>query len=63
MIQLQTRAEMSGGSLRLVEDVLADYLKNGPTQAIVTVCGLALVPLRIVDQMPAPGPPEGHARG
>ncbi|OPA96531.1 peptidase M16 [Pseudomonas fluorescens] len=32
MINLQTRAEMSGGTLRLVEDVLADYLKNGPTQ-------------------------------
>ena len=32
MINLQTRAEMSGGTLRLVEDVLADYLKTGPTQ-------------------------------
>ena len=32
MINLQTRAEMSGGTLRLVEQVLADYLKTGPTQ-------------------------------
>lgn len=32
MINLQTRAEMSGGTLRLVEDVVADYLKTGPTQ-------------------------------
>src|SRR5471032_3293952 len=32
MINLQTRAEMSAGTLRLVEDVLADYLKTGPTQ-------------------------------
>lgn len=32
MINLQTRAEMSAGTLKLVQDVLADYLKNGPTQ-------------------------------
>lgn len=32
MINLQTRAEMSEGTLKLVQDVLADYLKNGPTQ-------------------------------
>src|SRR5471032_2015334 len=32
MINLQTRAEMSAGTLRLVQDVLADYLKTGPTQ-------------------------------
>ncbi|MCB2250518.1 insulinase family protein [Pseudomonas chlororaphis] len=32
MINLQTRAEMSQGTLKLVQDVLADYLKTGPTQ-------------------------------
>ncbi|PYC10019.1 peptidase M16 [Pseudomonas protegens] len=32
MINLQTRAEMSEGTLKLVQDVFADYLKNGPTQ-------------------------------
>jgi len=32
MINLQTRAEMSEGTLKLVQDVLADYLKTGPTQ-------------------------------
>lgn len=32
MINLQTRAEMSKGTLKLVQDVLADYLKTGPTQ-------------------------------
>ncbi|MFJ4196378.1 M16 family metallopeptidase [Pseudomonas sp. NPDC089534] len=32
MINLQTRAEMSEGTLKLVQDVLADYLKSGPTQ-------------------------------
>ncbi|OLF50916.1 M16 family metallopeptidase [Pseudomonas chlororaphis] len=32
MISLQTRAEMSQGTLKLVQDVLADYLKTGPTQ-------------------------------
>jgi predicted Zn-dependent peptidase len=32
MINLQTRAELSEGTLKLVQDVLADYLKNGPTQ-------------------------------
>ncbi len=32
MINLQTRAEMSEGTQKLVEDVLADYLKSGPTQ-------------------------------
>ena len=31
-INLQTRAEMSEGTLKLVQDVLADYLKTGPTQ-------------------------------
>jgi len=31
-INLQTRAEMSEGTLKLVDDVVADYLKNGPTQ-------------------------------
>jgi len=31
MINLQTRAEMSEGTLKLVQDVLADYLKTGPT--------------------------------
>ena len=31
MINLQTRAEMSAGTLKLVQDVLADYLKTGPT--------------------------------
>ncbi len=31
MINLQTRAEMSEGTQKLVEDVLADYLKSGPT--------------------------------
>ncbi|WP_295486206.1 pitrilysin family protein [uncultured Pseudomonas sp.] len=32
MINLQTRAELSEGTLQLVRDILADYLKNGPTQ-------------------------------
>ncbi|MBC3468661.1 pitrilysin family protein [Pseudomonas sp. RW10S2] len=32
MINLQTRAELSEGTLKLVQDILADYLKNGPTQ-------------------------------
>ncbi|MBV4461472.1 insulinase family protein [Pseudomonas sp. COR58] len=32
MINLQTRAEMSEGTLKLVQDVLADYLKSGPTR-------------------------------
>ena len=32
MINLQTRAQMSEGTLKLVQDVFADYLKNGPTQ-------------------------------
>ncbi len=31
-INLQTRAEMSEGTLKLVEQVFADYLKTGPTQ-------------------------------
>lgn len=31
-INLQTRAEMSEGTLKLVDEVVADYLKNGPTQ-------------------------------
>ncbi|KQB52628.1 peptidase M16 [Pseudomonas endophytica] len=31
-INLQTRAELSEGTLKLVEGILADYLKNGPTQ-------------------------------
>jgi len=32
MINLQTRAEMSEGTLKLVQDVFAEYLQNGPTQ-------------------------------
>ncbi len=32
MINLQTRAELSEGTLKLVQDILADYLKQGPTQ-------------------------------
>ncbi|WJN59908.1 pitrilysin family protein [Pseudomonas sp. SO81] len=32
MINLQTRAELSEGTLKLVQDILADYLANGPTQ-------------------------------
>ncbi len=32
MINLQTRAELSEGTLKLVQDILGDYLKNGPTQ-------------------------------
>ncbi|MEK2609594.1 pitrilysin family protein [Pseudomonas shirazensis] len=32
MINLQTRAELSEGTLKLVQDILADYLKSGPTQ-------------------------------
>lgn len=32
MINLQTRAELSEGTLKLVQDQLADYLKTGPTQ-------------------------------
>ncbi|AIR88554.1 M16 family metallopeptidase [Pseudomonas cremoricolorata] len=31
-INLQTRAELSEGTLKLVQDLLADYLKTGPTQ-------------------------------
>ncbi|MCY1392762.1 Peptidase M16 inactive domain protein [compost metagenome] len=32
MINLQTRAELSEGTLQLVQDLLRDYLKSGPTQ-------------------------------
>jgi zinc protease len=32
MIKLKTRAEMSEGTLKLVQDVLTDYLKTGPTE-------------------------------
>ena len=32
MISLQTRAEQSEGTLKLVQDILRDYLKSGPTQ-------------------------------
>ena len=32
MINLQTRAELSEGTLKLVQDILRDYLKTGPTQ-------------------------------
>jgi zinc protease len=32
MINLQTRAELSEGTLKLVQDILTDYLANGPTQ-------------------------------
>ncbi|MDD0973616.1 M16 family metallopeptidase [Pseudomonas fontis] len=32
MINLQTRAELSEGTLKLVQDLLRDYLKSGPTQ-------------------------------
>ncbi|MBK4999238.1 insulinase family protein [Pseudomonas sp. S31] len=32
MINLQTRAELSEGTLKLVQGILGDYLKNGPTQ-------------------------------
>ena len=32
MINLQTRADQSEGTLKLVQDILADYLANGPTQ-------------------------------
>jgi len=32
MINLQTRAELSEGTLKLVQSILADYLKTGPTQ-------------------------------
>lgn len=32
LISLQTRAELSTGTLNLVQDVLRDYLKTGPTQ-------------------------------
>ncbi|TFF41264.1 pitrilysin family protein [Pseudomonas sp. RIT623] len=32
MINLQTRAELSEGTLKLVQDILAEYLKNGPSQ-------------------------------
>ncbi len=32
MINLQTRAELSEGTLQLVQDILRDYLANGPTQ-------------------------------
>lgn len=32
MVNLQTRAELSAGTLKLVQDLLADYLASGPTQ-------------------------------
>ncbi|WP_060480822.1 pitrilysin family protein [Pseudomonas sp. NBRC 111119] len=32
MINLQTRAELSEGTLKLVQGILADYLSTGPTQ-------------------------------
>lgn len=32
MINLQTRAELSEGTLQLVQDILRQYLANGPTQ-------------------------------
>ena len=32
MINLQTRAELSDGTLKLVQEILRDYLKTGPTQ-------------------------------
>lgn len=32
MINLQTRAELSAGTLQLVKDMLGDYLASGPTQ-------------------------------
>ncbi|MBB1518886.1 M16 family metallopeptidase [Aquipseudomonas guryensis] len=32
MINLQTRAELSAGTLKLVQDLIADYLASGPTQ-------------------------------
>ncbi|MBD9413808.1 insulinase family protein [Pseudomonas sp. PDM16] len=32
MINLQTRAELSEGTLKLVQDILGSYLANGPTQ-------------------------------
>jgi zinc protease len=32
MINLQTRAELSEGTLKLVKQLLADYLRDGPTQ-------------------------------
>ncbi len=32
MISLQTRAELSEGTLKLVQDILRDYLADGPTQ-------------------------------
>lgn len=32
LISLQTRAELSEATLKLVQDVLRDYLKNGPTE-------------------------------
>jgi len=32
MISLQTRADQSAGTLKLVQDILRDYLVNGPTQ-------------------------------
>ncbi|WP_405119290.1 M16 family metallopeptidase [Pseudomonas leptonychotis] len=32
MINLQTRAELSDGTLKLVKSMLADFIKNGPTE-------------------------------
>lgn len=32
MINFQTRAELSEGALKLVQDIVRDYLANGPTQ-------------------------------
>jgi zinc protease len=32
MLNLQTRAELSEGTLQLVQQILRDYLRDGPTQ-------------------------------
>lgn len=43
MINLQTRAELSEGTLQLVQDILTDYLANGPTQKELDVAKREMV--------------------
>jgi zinc protease len=43
MINLQTRAELSEGTLQLVQGILTDYLANGPTQKELDVAKREMV--------------------
>ena len=45
MINLQTRAELSEGALTLVQDILRDYLANGPTQKELASLGVDILRL------------------